>query len=45
MAQQQQNLHLFKTMLQEKEVYLMDVKDEVNKLVFFKNKYRGKLTK
>lgn len=33
-AQQQQNLHLFKTMLQQKEVFVMDVKDEVNKLVF-----------
>ena len=27
-AQQQQNLHLFKTMLQQKEVYVME--DEVN---------------
>ena len=34
-AQQQQNLQLFKTMLQQKEVYVMDVKDEVNKLVVF----------
>ena len=34
-AQQQQNLHLFKTMLQQKEVYVMDLQDEVNNLIFF----------
>lgn len=35
MAQQQQNLHLFKTMLQQKEVYVMDLEDEVNNLIVF----------
>ena len=35
MAQQQQNLQLFKTMLQQKEVYVMDLEDEVNNTFIF----------
>ena len=34
-AQQQQNLQLFKTMLQQKEVYVMDLEDEVNNPIIF----------
>ena len=34
-AQQQQNLQLFKTMLQQKEVYVMDLEDEVNNTFIF----------